>query len=184
MVVTTNNETIPSQVPEKGLVSYSFGSDGTGFSYGALASDNQPNITYVATAVHNISGDLGEKMLALGNESITNIGDQKYYDAPLDRRYAYYTFFRAYADNHSPSVSNVWFKYCDVIFGYVTESQVHIKRPVRTNWLVHCKLKFWCNVVVLLPSGIGKTVLHYMSHGIHSKDMYFNFHSNSPLWKL
>jgi len=142
VVVTTNNETIPSQVPDGDLIGYrDFGSAGTGFNYGALASDNQPSITYVAAAVHNISGDLGEKMLTLGIESITNVGNKTYYDAPLDRRCAYYTFFRAYADNHSPSVSNVWFKYCDVIFGYVTESQVRIKWPVWTNWLVHCKLK-------------------------------------------
>ena len=105
VVVTTNNETTPSQIPDSDLVSYGdLGSSGAFVSYGGIVGDKS-SIMYVAAVLNNKSGDLGEKMLVLGNESISTVGDKEYYNAPLDRRCTYYTFVRAYADNHNASVS-------------------------------------------------------------------------------
>ena len=93
VVVTTNNETTPSQVPDSDLV-----------SYGDFVSDKS-SIIYVAVILYDMNGDLGKKMLVLGNENISRVGDKVYYNAPLDRRCTYYTFVRAYADNHNDAVS-------------------------------------------------------------------------------
>ena len=102
VVVTTNNETTPSQVPDSDLVSYGdLGSSGALASYGGIVGDKS-SIMYVAAI---LNGDLGEKMLVLGNEGISRVGDKEYYNAPLDRQCTYYTFFRAYANNHNASVS-------------------------------------------------------------------------------
>ena len=101
VVVTTNNETTPSQIPDSDLVSYGdLGSFSALAGYGGIVGDKS-SIMYVAAV---LNGDLG-KMLVLGNESISRVGDKEYYNAPLDRRCTYYTFVRAYADNHNATVS-------------------------------------------------------------------------------
>ena len=101
VVVTTNNETTPSQIPDSDLVSYGdLGSFSALAGYGGIVGDKS-SIVYVAAV---LNGDLGE-MLVLGNESISTVGDKEYYNAPLDRQLTYYTFVRAYADNHNVSVS-------------------------------------------------------------------------------
>jgi len=106
VVVTTNNETSPSQIPDDKLVSYDdFVSSGAGAgaSYGGIVGNKSP-ILYVAAALTNANGDLREMMLILGNESISKVGDKEYYNAPLDRECIYYTFIRAYANSHNDSV--------------------------------------------------------------------------------
>ena len=113
MVVTTNNKTQPSQIPDEELKSYS---EAVGTSTGAVAGasyagiltgDTSDDILYVAAVVAGRGGDLGKMMLVLGNGSMSEDDDDKeYYNAPLDRVCTYYTFVRAYANNHSPSVSD------------------------------------------------------------------------------
>jgi len=105
VVVTTSNQTSPSQIPDSALVSYSeFVSAGAGASHGAVVGVKSL-IMYVAAVLDNTNGDIGGKILILGNGSISKNGDKEYYNAPLDREHVYYTFIRAYANNHSPLVS-------------------------------------------------------------------------------
>jgi len=129
VVVTTNNGIIPSQIPDSMLDSYNdIVNSGAGASYGGVVG-NKPPILYVAAVVNNTNGDLGEKMFVLGNENTSRLGDKEYYNAPLDRECTYYTFIRAYADSHTDSVSTCWCLSV-VLFVYVTEPKVYIKRPV------------------------------------------------------
>jgi len=120
VVVTTNNETSPSQIPDNTLVSYSEAVStgaGAGASHGAMVGGDTPPLMYVAAVLSNKNGDLEEKMLVLGDESISRNGDKEYYNAPLDREHVYYTFIRAYANNHTDSVSHsVWFILCDACY--------------------------------------------------------------------
>ena len=104
VVVTTNNETSPSQIPDDKLVSYNGFGAGAGASYGGAVGNKSP-IVYVAAVLSRMYGDLREKMLVLGNESISEVSNKKFYNAPLDRECTYYTFIRAYADSHTDSVS-------------------------------------------------------------------------------
>ena len=112
MVVTTDNKTQPSQIPDEELKSYSEAvgtSTGAvvGASYAGILTDKTSNdILYVAAVVAGTSGDLGGIVFVLGNGSMSEDGDKKYYNAPLDREHTYYTFVRAYASNHSSSVSD------------------------------------------------------------------------------
>jgi len=128
VVVTTKNETSPSQIPDRDLVSYNdFDADASA-SYGGIIGNKSP-ILYVAAVLSNTNGDLEEKMLVLGNENISKVGDREFYNAPLDRECTYYTFIRAYADSHTDSVSTCWCLSV-VLFVYVTEPKVHVKQPV------------------------------------------------------
>ena len=107
VVVTTNNETLPSQISDNDLVSYNDfvrSGAGAGASYGGVVGNKSP-ILYVAAVLSSMNGDLREMMLILGNESISKFGDKEYYNAPLDRECIYYAFIRAYANNHNTSVS-------------------------------------------------------------------------------
>jgi len=112
VVVTTNNKTQPSQIPDENLKSYSEAvatSTGVvaGASYaGVLTDETSDDILYVAAVVAGRGGDLGGMVFVLGNGSMSKDGDKKYYNAPLDRKRTYYTFVRAYANNHSISVSD------------------------------------------------------------------------------
>ena len=112
MVVTTNNKTQPSQIPDENLKSYSEAvgtSTGAvaGASYaGILSGETSDDILYVAAFVAGTSGDLGGMVFVLGNGSMSNDSDELYYNVPLDRKHTYYTFVRAYANNHSISVSD------------------------------------------------------------------------------
>ena len=108
MVVTTNNKTQPSQIPDENLKSYG---EAVGTSTGAVAGASyagiltgktSDDILYVAAVVTGTNRDL---MFVLGNGSMSNDDDKEYYNAPLDRKHTYYTFVRAYASNHSISVS-------------------------------------------------------------------------------
>ena len=111
MVVTTNNKTQPSQIPDEELKSYSeavgtsTGEVAGAIYAGVLTGDTSNDILYVAAVVAGTSGDLGGMMFVLGNGSMSNDDDKEYYNAPLDRVCTYYTFVRAYASTHSPSVS-------------------------------------------------------------------------------
>ena len=99
VVVTTNNRTEPSQIPDNLLVNY----------------DQSKNSTYVAVVVHNMSGDQWEKMLVLGGGNITELVDsttnpstsKRYHNVPLVRGTTYFTFVRAYAYDHNDTVSSV-----------------------------------------------------------------------------
>ena len=106
VVVTTNNKTSPSQIPDDDLGSYNNfdAGAGAGASYGGIVGIKSP-ILYVAAVLSSMNGDLQEKMLMLGNESISEVDNKKFYNAPLDRECVYYTFIRAYADSHTDSVS-------------------------------------------------------------------------------
>jgi len=112
VVVTTNNKTQPSQIPDENLKSYGEAvatSPGAvaGASYaGVLTGETSDDILYVAAVVAGTSGDLGGMVFVLGNGSMSEDSDKEYYNAPLDRECTYYTFVRAYASNHSPSVSD------------------------------------------------------------------------------
>ena len=111
VVVTTDNKTQPSQIPDENLKSYSEAvgtstGDVAGASYaGSLAGETSNDILYVAAVVAGTSGDLGGMVFVLGNGSMSEDSDKEYYNAPLDRECTYYTFVRAYASNHSISVS-------------------------------------------------------------------------------
>ena len=100
IVVTRNNNTEPSQIPDSDLVSF---------------HDSSTMMMYVATVIHNISGCGWENMLVLGSRSITELVDtstnsptiKRYFNAPLVRGTTYYTFVRAYAYDHNDTVSVV-----------------------------------------------------------------------------
>ena len=92
VVITTDESVVPSEVPDSDLVAYKL-----------------PSIMYVAAVVHNMSGDQWEKMLVLGNGSVSKNNGDTYHNVPLNRDYIYYTFVRAYAYTHTSSVSNVDF---------------------------------------------------------------------------
>ena len=92
VIVTTDNSTEPSQIPDGDLVSYS----------------TSAKMMYIAAVVHNMSGDEWQKMLVLGGGNVTELNDgsttKKFYNAPLNRENTYFTFVRAYAYSHSDSV--------------------------------------------------------------------------------
>lgn len=88
VVVTTDGTTVPTQVPDNELVSFS----------------ESDTLMYVTTVIRNMSGDQWEKMIVIGNESITTEAGKTYYNAPLDKNYMYYMFVRAYAYSHNDSV--------------------------------------------------------------------------------
>ena len=89
-MVTTDKNVLPSEVPDSDLVAYKL-----------------PSVMYVAAVVHNMSGDQWEKMLVLGNESVSENNGVRYSNVLLNRDYIYYTFVRAYAYKHTPSVSTL-----------------------------------------------------------------------------
>ena len=90
VVVTTNGRVIPSQVSNDDLKSYS----------------SESLNMYITTVVRNMSGDQWEKELVIGNKSNYTHDDQvKYYNAPLNKGNTYYLFVRAYAYDHTDSVS-------------------------------------------------------------------------------
>ena len=90
VVVTTDGDVRPSQVSNDDLKSYSSGSLNM----------------YITAVVRNMSGDQWEKELVIGNKSNYTDDDQvKYYNAPLDKERTYYIFVRAYAYDHTESVS-------------------------------------------------------------------------------
>ena len=86
--MTTNETTVPNQVPDNSLVSFS----------------ESDKMMYVTTVIRNMSGDQWEKMIVIGNESNTEEGGNIYYNAPLDKSLMYYIFVRAYAYSHNDSV--------------------------------------------------------------------------------
>ena len=91
VVVTTDNNTEPSQIPDNKLVSF---------------TDPLRDTIYIAMVVRNMSGDQWEKMILLGAGNITmSVDGSSYYNAPLDREKTYFTFVRAYAYDHNDSVS-------------------------------------------------------------------------------
>ena len=107
VVVTTNNETLPSQISDNNLISYNDfvrPGAGAGASIGGIVGNKSP-ILYVAAVLTDTNGDHREIMLILGTESVSKFGDKEYYNAPLDRECIYYAFIRAYANNHNTSVS-------------------------------------------------------------------------------
>jgi len=91
--VTTDNNTEPSQIPDSKLVGYS----------------PTTSMMYIAAVVHNMSGDQWEKILVLGAGYITQLVDgsvtKRFYNAPLNRDFTYFTFVRAYAYDHNDTVS-------------------------------------------------------------------------------
>ena len=89
VVVTTNKDLTPSQVPDGDLVGY---------------SSELVNM-YVTTVVRNMSGDQWEKEIVIGNMSNYTHDQVMYYNAPLDKDNTYYIFVRAYAYSHNESVS-------------------------------------------------------------------------------
>ena len=89
VVVTTNKDLTPSQVPNNDLVSY---------------SSESVNM-YITTVVRNMSGDQWEKEIVIGNMSNYTHNQVMYYNAPLDKDNIYYIFVRAYAYSHNESVS-------------------------------------------------------------------------------
>jgi len=91
-VVTTDNNTEPSQIPDNELVSF---------------DDSLKKMMYIAVVVHNMSGDQWEKMVVLGGRNVTtSVDGSSYYNAPLKRENTYYTFVRAYAYDHNDRVSS------------------------------------------------------------------------------
>ena len=96
--MTTDQTTVPIQVPDSNLVSYS-------------ESDKK---MYVTAVVRNMSGDQWEKKIVIGNGGNITEAGINYYNAPLNKDNTYYLFVRAYAFNHSDSVSYN----CFMIFYY------------------------------------------------------------------
>lgn len=89
VVVTTDENLIPSQVPDDDLVDYS------------SASMNM----YITAVVRNMSGDQWEKEIVIGDNSNDTHDQVTYYNVPLDKENTYYVFVRAYAYSHTQSVS-------------------------------------------------------------------------------
>jgi len=87
--VTTNQNLVPSQVPDGDLVGHSVSG----------------NLTYITAVVRNMSGDQWEKEIVIGDKSNYDYDGVTYYNAPLDKDLTYYTFVRAYAYSHNASVS-------------------------------------------------------------------------------
>ena len=91
VVVTTDNSTEPSQIPDSDLVDF---------------NDPLRDTMYIAMVLHNMSGDQWEKMIVLGAGNVTmSVDGSSYHNAPLDREKTYFTFVRAYAYDHNDSVS-------------------------------------------------------------------------------
>ena len=89
VVVTTDENVIPSQVSDDKLARHS----------------ESVNMMYITAVVRNMSGDQWEKEIVIGNKSNSSYNEVLYYNAPLDKQLTYYTFVRAYAYSHSASVS-------------------------------------------------------------------------------
>ncbi|XP_065917231.1 uncharacterized protein [Dysidea avara] len=89
VVVTTDNSTEPSQIPDSDLVDF---------------NDPLRDTMYIAMVLHNMSGDQWEKMIVLGAGNVTmSVDGSSYHNAPLDREKTYFTFVRAYAYDHNDS---------------------------------------------------------------------------------
>ena len=88
--MTTNGSLLPSQVPDDKLDNY---------DSGRLLN------MYITTVVRNMSGDQWEKVLVIGNRNNFTHDQVKYYNAPLNKDNTYYLFVRAYAYDHTESVS-------------------------------------------------------------------------------
>ena len=89
VIVTINENLMPSQVPDDDLVGYS------------CASMNM----YITAVVHNMGGDQWEKEIVIGDNSNDTHDQVMYRNTPLDNENTYYVFVRAYAYSHSQSVS-------------------------------------------------------------------------------
>ena len=89
VVLTTNQNLLPSQVSDDDLVSHS----------------KSANMMYITAVIHNMSGDQWEKEIIIGDESNDVYDGVIYYNAPLNKDLTYYTFVRAYAYSHNASVS-------------------------------------------------------------------------------
>ena len=98
VVVTTNKDLVPTQVPDDELFNFNCGS---------------VNTMYVTAIMGNISGDQWEKEIVIGDETIDSHNGITCYNAPLDKDLTYYVFIRAYAYSHNKTVS---FIKCIVLF--------------------------------------------------------------------
>ena len=87
VIVTTDGDLIPDQVPDSDLVSYSIS--------GAM---------YVAVVYNMNEHELVNKTV-IGSKSNYQYNGITYYNAPLMKDNAYYSFVRAYLFNHTKSVS-------------------------------------------------------------------------------
>ena len=87
--MTTDQNIIPSKVPDNDLVNY----------------NESVNNMYVTAVVYNASGDRWEKDIVIGNGSMYDLNGMVYYNAPLSKSFVYYSFVRAYSYNHNDSVS-------------------------------------------------------------------------------
>ena len=92
--MTTDQNIIPSKIPDNDLVNY---------------NESVYNM-YVTAVVYNASGDQWEKEIVIGNGRIYNYKRMIYYNAPLNKSFVYYSFVRAYSFNHNDSVS--FYDYC------------------------------------------------------------------------
>ena len=130
VVVTSNKNVIPTQVPDDNLVGHS----------------GSVNMMYVAAVVQNLSGDQWEKKIVIGDKSNYTHDNSIYYNAPLDKDLSYYIFVRAYAYSHNESVSlpikmnNILC--CDIILQHPKYASSGLSEPIGK-----CVNSFTCTVL-------------------------------------
>ena len=119
VVVTTDQNVIPYQVPDSDLVSY----------------DKSVNTMYVAAVVYNTTGLQWKNKIVIGNGSRYNYNRIEYYSAPFMKGDIYYSFVRAYSFNHTETVSVMIhiFIYTIILCFGIAESKVFNKWLIRSN---------------------------------------------------
>ena len=89
VVVTTDQNVIPYQVPDSDLVSY----------------NKSVNTMYVAAVVSNLNGLQWNNKIVIGNGSSYYYNGMTYYNAPLIKDFKYHLFVRVYSFSHTNPVS-------------------------------------------------------------------------------
>ena len=92
VVVTTKQSIVPYQVPDSDIVSY-----------------NESVNMYVTTVVSNLTGDQWRREIVIGDGGSYHYDGIIYYNAPLIKGNAYYSFVRAYGN-----------KAVSLLIGYIT----------------------------------------------------------------